>query len=87
MPEECKDGSYMNLIGEDHQHRYINYEVDDSFKQFESHDKTKEFDFEWFRFNLKKATQMLELNDVSDLIMKNKVCLKMYFRSCVCSFG
>ena len=80
LPEECKTGNYMDLKGPDNKHRFIDYTVDFSFDRLDSHDRTEEFDFKWFRFNLEeKATRMLERNDVSDLIMKEKVCVPLIF--------
>ena len=82
IPEECNEGNYMDLNGPNNQHRFIDYTVDYSFERLNSHDKTNEFDFKWFRFNLENETanRMLERNDVSDLIMKEKVCVV-----CLCS--
>ena len=85
IPEECKAGNYMDLKGPDNKHRFIDYTVDFSFDRLNSHDRTEEFDFKWFRFNLeKKATRMLQRNDISDLIMKEKVCasLNFFFHFC-----
>ena len=75
IPEECKEGNYMDLNGSNNQHRFIDYTVDYTYEPLNSHDKTKKFDFQWFRFNSAKSTRMLERNDVSDLVMKEKVCL------------
>lgn len=76
IAEECKDGNYLDLSGPENQHRHIDYRVDYAFTPLKSHDKKEEFDFKWFRFNVNDtATRMLERREVSDLFMKEKVCV------------
>ena len=83
VPAECKDGGHRNLVGAANQHRHIGFELKEAaLTVLPTNDRTEEFDFKWFRFNLeKKATRMLQRNDVSDLIMKEKVCvfLSLFF--------
>ena len=76
IPEECRDGSYRELVGQNHQHRHFAYRLKGDSIVNENIEKNSVGFDNWFRFRLDNlATRMLEKQELlQTLVREELVC-------------
>jgi len=71
MPEECKEGNYKELIGKNHEHRYLGFRTSSERLTRKIHERAENYTVgfdNWFRFNTDNAKRMLEVTELPKLI-------------------
>ena len=70
IPDECVN--HFKLVGANHDHRHLKFSINKF--NLSQHDNTEEFNWKWFRFQVKgKAERMLELTEMPRIYQSLKV--------------